>query len=139
MNTIVDLHTLYSHILFINFPFSSNLPAVYSFSPLIPNFGVSTAILNTIYISLGGASWTLDLCEARLKNAISLKNRGEGTIFLLSIIDRKRLGRSFWIMICIYYYSLNRISLDLDLVNSYWIRKIPNFATKNIWFFTHHT
>ena len=38
-----------------------------------------------------------------------------------------------------YYFSLNRISSDLDLVNSYWIQKLPSFATKTIWSFTHYT
>ena len=49
----------------------------------------------------------------------------------LEIIDRK-LGQPFWIMLCICYYIFNKIILDLDLDNSYWIRKTPNFATNNI-------
>ena len=40
----------------------------------------------------------------------------------------------------IYYCLLNRIRLGLDLDNSYWVRKILNFAANNIniWFFTNH-
>ena len=30
---------------------------------LIPDFEVSTAILNPMDVSAGGASWVLDLCE----------------------------------------------------------------------------
>ena len=35
-------------------------------------------------------------------------------------------------MIWIYYYLLNGIWSDLELDNSCWMRKIPNFATNNI-------
>ena len=38
-------------------------------SILISNFGVSTTILNLV----GGASWTLDCCKARLNHTIFLK------------------------------------------------------------------
>ena len=57
----------------------------------------------------------------------------------LGTIGRKRFGQALWIMIWIYYYLLNGIRLALNLDNSYWIRKISNFATNKIWFFTHHT
>ena len=60
------------------------------------------------------------------------------TYKFLGIFGRKRFQQHFWIMIWIYYHLLNQIILDLDLVNSYCIQKIPNFATNNIWFFTDH-
>ena len=57
----------------------------------------------------------------------------------LGIICREQLGQPFWIIFQIYYYILSRARLELDLRNSYWKRKIRNFATNNIQFFTHQT
>ena len=104
---------------------------------LIPDFGVCTAILNTTDIShrwcklnpgpLRGAVKSHDFTER-------IDARRKYFYFphkFLGIIGRKRLGQPFWIIIWIYYYLLNGITLDLDLANFYWIRKMPNFATNN--------
>ena len=57
----------------------------------------------------------------------------------LGIIGRERVGEPFWVMIWIYYYLLNGIRLDLDLDNSCWLRKIPNFVTNKIEILVSHT
>ena len=111
----------------------------------IPDFGVSTVILDTTNISRSWSSWTLDCCEAMLNPIISLKgetwvdNIFTFLIKFLEIIDRKELGQPFWIMILVYYYLLNGIRLESSLDSSCWIQKIPNLTTNNIniWFFTH--
>ena len=97
------------------------------------NFGASTAIPNTV-----------DFCRrwSNLRGEVKSHNfperidaRRQCFYFLykyLGIIDRKRLRQFFWIMIWIQYYFFNRIRLDFELDNSYWIQKIANFATYNI-------
>ena len=40
---------------------------------LIPNFGVSTTILKPVDFFVGGTSWTLDCCKARLNYTIFMK------------------------------------------------------------------
>ena len=92
---------------------------------LIPDFGVSTAILNTIDISL---KWC-KLSFVHLRGQVKAHHFPERTNVrrqyfsfpykFLGIIGRKRLEQPFWIMVWIYYFLLNGIRLDLDLVNSY--------------------
>ena len=116
-------------------------------SCLIPNFGVSRAIWNTTDISSGWYKLNFGLLRDQVKSSYFLERidaRRQYFCFfkkLFGIIDRKRLGQPFWIMIWIYHYLLNQIKLGLDLDNPCWIREIPNFARNNIniWFFTHQT
>ena len=101
-----------------------------------PSFGVSTTILNIKYlISRKWCKLNFGPLRDQVKSYHFPKRIDAGSQYLykyLAIIDRKRLGQPFWIMIWIYYYLLKGIRLDLDLDKSCWIRKIPNLATNNI-------
>ena len=113
----------------------------------IPDFEVSTAILNTTYIFRNRFKLNFGPLRSQVKSRYfpeKMVARRYYIYFLykyLGIIGRKRLGQPFRMIICIYHYLLNKTRLDLDLDNFYWIRKIHNFATNNInfWFSTHHT
>ena len=104
----------------------------------ISNFGVSTAILNIIDIYRKwcklnfGPLWDQVKSRHFPERIDAMRQYFYFLYKFLAIIDRKRLGQPFSIMIWICYYLLNRIRLGLDLDNSCWIRKIPNFATNNI-------
>ena len=67
----------------------------------------------------------------------------EVTIFLAFyknfLIDRKRLGQSFRMMVSVYYYLLNGIRLDLDLDNSCWIEKDLTLLQTTVTFGFPHT
>ena len=94
---------------------------------------------------VGGASWSLDLCEAILNHATSLRGLRRGdNIFkflykFLGIIGRKRLGQNFWIMISVYYYLLKGIRLELGLDNTFWIWKYLTFLQTRFTFRFSHT
>ena len=90
---------------------------------VIPNFGVTTAILNTIDISRSWCKLNFGPLRGQAKSH-DFPERIDATrqyfYFLykyLGIIGRKRLGQPFWIMNWVYYYLLNRIRSDLDLDN----------------------
>ena len=102
---------------------------------LIPDLGVSTAILNTIDISRRCCKLNFGPLQGQVKarNFPERIDARRNCLYFphkfIGAIGRKRLGQAFWIMIWIYYYLFNKITLDLDLENSNWIRKRPNFAT----------
>ena len=108
----------------------------------IPDFGVTTAILNTIDISRRWCRLDFGPLRDQAKSR-HFPERIDATrqyfyylYKFLGITGRKTLLDND-----LNLYLLNGISLDLDLDNSFWIRKIPNFATNNIniWFFTQHS
>ena len=104
----------------------------------IPDSGVSTAILNATDISRRWCKLNFGPQRGQVKSRHfpeQIDTKGQYFYFLYKcpgIIGRKRLGRPFRIMTLIYYYLLNGIILDLDLNNSCWIRKKPNFGTNII-------
>ena len=89
----------------------------------------------------------MNFCKTMLSCAISLpfywKDRHEETIFLLFkyISWNNWIGMTLDNPLWIYYYLLNRIGVELDLDNSFWIRKILNFCylTLLTFGFSHHT
>ena len=108
---------------------------------IVPDFGVSTAILNTIYISRKWCKLNLGLLRGLVKSR-HFPERIDARRQYIQIYRnnwQKAPWATFWIMIWIYYYLLNGIRLDLDLDNSCWIRKIPNFATSSINIFIFYT
>ena len=98
------------------------------------------AIINTIEISRRWCKLNFAPLRGQVKSCHfpeRIDRRRKYIYFLykiLGIIHRKRLVQLFWIMIWIYYCLLNKFRLDLDLDNSCWNKKIPNFATNNIWY-----
>ena len=98
------------------------------------------AILNTIEFSRRWCKLDFAPLRGQFKSCHfpeRIDGRRKNIYFLykiIGIIRRKRLVQPFWIMIWIYYCLLNRFRLDLDLDNSCWNKKIPNFATNNIWY-----
>ena len=109
------------------------------------DFGVITAILNIIDIPRRWCKLNFGPMWDQVKSCYFPERIGERKQYFsflynfFGIIGRKRLGKSFPILIWINYYLLNGIRLDLD--NSCWIRKTTNFATNNIttWFLKHQT
>ena len=94
---------------------------------------------------VGSASWTLDLCEARLITPFPWKERREETIFLLFIeIPRINWHGTTWTTLLdndldlLLPYLINGIRLDFDLDNSCWIRKIPKFCCKQHFYLVFH-
>ena len=70
--------------------------------------------------SVGGASCTIDLCEARLNQVNFLKRQAQrDNIFtfykkFFVIIIQKRIRKPFWKLIWIYCYLLNKLEFDVD-------------------------
>ena len=103
----------------------------------IPDFGVSSAILNTIDIFRMWCKLNFRPLRGQVKSRHLLERidaRRQQFYFIQISWNNwaKTTWEPFWIMIWIYYYHLTGIILDLDLDNPSQIRKIPNFATNNI-------
>ena len=102
----------------------------------MPDFGVNTAILNTIDISC----WSCKLNVGPLRNQVKSHHFNERrdarrqyvyfSYKFLAIIHTKQLKQPFWIMIWIYYFHFTGSRLDIDLDTSCWIRKIRKLCYK---------
>ena len=87
----------------------------------IPDFGVSTVILNRIVVFRRWYKFNFRPKRSQVKSChFSWKDRHVEAIFLLFI----KISWNNWLE-AIYYYLLNWIGLDLVLNNSCRIRKIP--------------
>ena len=110
----------------------------------IPNFGVSTAILNIIDVSRGWCKLNFGPLRGQVKSRYFPERRDARRPYcyflnkFLGIIGTKRLG-PFRIIIWICYYLLHGIRLDLDLDKSCWIHKLPKLCYKQLTFSFWHT
>ena len=99
----------------------------------IPDFGVSTAILNPVDIFHRWCKLSLRPMRDQVKSRhFSLQKGARRPYFhslykYIGIISYKQLGQLFWKLIWIYCYLLNGIGLDLELHNSNLVQKIPNW------------
>ena len=116
-----------------------------SSSSCIPDFGVSTAILNITDIcrrwyKLKFGPWRGHVKSCHFPERIEARRQYFYFICkFLGIIGRKRLGKHFWIMTWVYYYLLNGIRLDLGLDNSCWTRKYLTLLKTTFTFRFSHT
>ena len=122
----------------------ANLKWTYS----IPDFGVSTAIVNIIDIFHRRCKLNFGPLRGQVKSRHfpeRINAWRQYFYFLykfLGIVGRNRRGQHFWMMIRIYYYLLNGIRLDLDLDNSLvgYEKQVTLLRTTfTFCFFTHHT
>ena len=99
----------------------------------IPDFGVSTAILNPVDIFHRWCKLSLRPMRDQVKSRhFSLQKGARRPYFhslykYIGIISYKQLGQLFWKLIWIYCYLLNGIGLDLELHNSNLVQKILNW------------
>ena len=114
----------------------------------MPDFGVSTAILNPLDIFRRWCKLNFRPMRDQVKSRHFSEQTGARRPhfhFLykyIGIISCKQLGQLFWKLIWIYCYLLNRIGLDLELHNSNLVQKyLTDIATNNsnVWFFKRHT
>ena len=111
----------------------------------IPDFGISTAILNITDFPHRWCKCKFRLLWGHVKSCnFPQRIEARRQYFYFSykfygIIGRKRLGQLFQIMIWAYYYLLNRIRLELGLDNAFWIQKYLTLLQTTFTFCFSHT
>ena len=123
----------------------SVLCLIYFLNILIPDFGISTAILNTRVISHRWCKLNFEPSWGQVKSRYFSERTGAWIhyfyfLYIFRIICRKLLWQRFRIKIWIYYYLLNGIGLVLDLDKSCSIRKYLALLQTTLTFgFANHT
>ena len=112
----------------------------------MPNFGVSTTILNPVDIFCRCYKLNFGLLQGQVKSyhfyeIIEVKRQYfYFCIYFLEQLAGNDIGQPSWILVLIYYYLINGIGLDWNLNNSFWLQHIPNAAVNkiNIRFLAHN-
>ena len=104
----------------------------------IPDFGVSMAFLNTVDILRRWCKMNFGPLPGHAKS-YRFSEQIDAWRQFYRIIFRNWLGQDFEIMICVYYYFLNGIRLDLGLDNSCWIKKHLNLLQTTLTYGFLHT